>query len=460
MSMIIARGIRSSSIEPGPGEEVLEGHELLTMRRGIGADGKAWHLDTDSYNRFMNMQFYRGVFINPDALRAAHSTDVSGAYAVVLSTGTFWIWSSEANAWIDTAVGATDSQGLPPGGTEGQFLGKVSDADGDVDWLDISSIRRDIHNDLSGLQGGNATERFHLTREDADRVASGVVDWSTIINVPGSTIDTPGFLRISTIPEVLEGTDNTTAVSPLGLQAKIDALPSSVIDKDIADALDNANNPSKDNPFATIDDLQNAGVYSVPKGGIIMWSGMISAIPTGWALCDGTNNTPNLTNRFVMGTNGVATNPGDNGGNNSMTLAVSNIPSHSHSASGGSHTHGMTHTHSMSGLSAASAGGHDHDTVSNGYSVPCANQGFGRSLFQAYGSVTYKAVYVNDSSAFTNGYRTGSGGSHSHSVTGSLSSYSGVTDSSAPSVSVGYTGNGVAFDNRPQYYALAFIMKL
>lgn len=38
-----------------------------------------------------------------------------------------------------------------------------------------------------------------------------------------------------------------------------------------------------------------------PIGGIIMWSGSIVTIPTNWHLCDGTNGTPNLTNRFIVG---------------------------------------------------------------------------------------------------------------------------------------------------------------
>ena len=39
----------------------------------------------------------------------------------------------------------------------------------------------------------------------------------------------------------------------------------------------------------------------VPTGAIMMWSGASTAIPTGWVLCDGTNNTPDLRNRFVIG---------------------------------------------------------------------------------------------------------------------------------------------------------------
>lgn len=43
------------------------------------------------------------------------------------------------------------------------------------------------------------------------------------------------------------------------------------------------------------------GFGLVPKGVIVMWSGTIKTIPTGWALCDGRNGTPDLRGRFVVG---------------------------------------------------------------------------------------------------------------------------------------------------------------
>ena len=40
---------------------------------------------------------------------------------------------------------------------------------------------------------------------------------------------------------------------------------------------------------------------NVPSGIIVIWSGSVDSIPEGWALCDGTNGTPDLRNRFVVG---------------------------------------------------------------------------------------------------------------------------------------------------------------
>ena len=36
---------------------------------------------------------------------------------------------------------------------------------------------------------------------------------------------------------------------------------------------------------------------------IVMWSGLLSNVPDGWSVCDGTNGTPDLRNKFVRGAN-------------------------------------------------------------------------------------------------------------------------------------------------------------
>ena len=72
--------------------------------------------------------------------------------------------------------------------------------------------------------------------------------------------------------------------------------------------------------------LTNVGGTSIPSGVIVMWSGSLASIPTGWALCDGTNGTPDLRDRFIVGTS-TAENPGAVGGLTSHAHAVN---SHSH----------------------------------------------------------------------------------------------------------------------------------
>ena len=75
--------------------------------------------------------------------------------------------------------------------------------------------------------------------------------------------------------------------------------------------------------------------FAVPSGGIIIWSGAANAIPNGWVLCNGTNSTPDLRGRFVVGYHNSDSDydVNDTGGAASVTLTTNQIPSHTHSYS-------------------------------------------------------------------------------------------------------------------------------
>lgn len=138
-------------------------------------------------------------------------------------------------------------------------------------------------------------------------------------------------------------------------------------------------------------------------GMIILWSGTTATIPTGWALCNGTNGTPNLTDRFVVGAGsnyGVA----QTGGSKDAIVV-----SHNHSASSGA------------------AGGHSHTYTKQSGSVKVDSGGMIGANSYAIGSTTGT---------------TSSVGNHTHSVSVSTKGSSGTNK------------------NLPPYYALAYIMRL
>lgn len=64
------------------------------------------------------------------------------------------------------------------------------------------------------------------------------------------------------------------------------------------------------------------------QGMIIIWSGAIVDIPDGWHLCDGTNGTPDLRNRFIAGA-----------GNTYVPDQTGGITTHSHPFTGDGHAH-------------------------------------------------------------------------------------------------------------------------
>ena len=67
----------------------------------------------------------------------------------------------------------------------------------------------------------------------------------------------------------------------------------------------------------------------MPSGGVIMWSGAANAIPAGWALCNGSNGTPDLRGRFIVGAGGAYA-VGATGGAEQVTLTEAQMPEHTH----------------------------------------------------------------------------------------------------------------------------------
>ncbi len=161
-----------------------------------------------------------------------------------------------------------------------------------------------------------------------------------------------------------------------------------------------------------------SGYGTIPVGGIILWSGAITAVPDGWALCDGSQNTPDLRGRFVMGAGGSGyRGVGTTGGAETVTLSVGQLPAHNHQVSGTTSTDG-NHTH-----------------VYNDYyfSECCPSWGW-------WGS----GDSDGDNQPRGTDRTSGAAGAHAHTFN--------VTSAS--------TGSGQAIDKLPPFYSLAYIMRI
>ena len=99
----------------------------------------------------------------------------------------------------------------------------------------------------------------------------------------------------------------------------------------------------------TTGQLQGAGIFVT--GMIILWSGAADAIPTGFTLCDGNNNTPDLRGRFVVGyhDSNADYDVDDTGGSESVTLTVNQIPAHTHTHTKATHPSGSGPEQNQSG---------------------------------------------------------------------------------------------------------------
>lgn len=147
---------------------------------------------------------------------------------------------------------------------------------------------------------------------------------------------------------------------------------------------------------------------SIPSGLIALWSGAIGSIPNGWYLCDGTNGTPNLKDRFIVGAGNTYSVGGTGGSTDAIVVA---------------HTHTATST----STSTVTDPGHLH---------------------------SYTAV---------SGLQSISGGPSTADLTTASANTgtatTGITVATSTTTTNQSTGSSATNANLPPYYALAYIMK-
>lgn len=170
---------------------------------------------------------------------------------------------------------------------------------------------------------------------------------------------------------------------------------------------------SDDNTIQTLDNLYGiiatipVSAPALPSGSIILWSGAIGAIPSGYYLCNGSNGTPDLRDRFVVGAG------------NTYSVAQTG---------GSADAIVVSHTHTATSTSVVTDPGHTH-TV--------------RTRLGSFGSAVAN---------------TGSDGGGPFDISGAaLSNTTGITvATTTTNASAGTSGTNA---NLPPYYALCYIMK-
>lgn len=164
--------------------------------------------------------------------------------------------------------------------------------------------------------------------------------------------------------------------------------------------------------------LQSAPAVSdtFTTGMIIIWSGSLGSIPSGWALCDGNNSTPDLRDRFIVGAGNTYAIGATGGSADSITV------SHTHTA-----TVTDTHKHFVSNVDTSSPS-------SGGAALSASN------TMAVQGGDSYQAYLI--------------GGSATTATLGLTST--ATTPITVSNASAGTSGTNA---NLPPYYALAYIMK-
>lgn len=159
--------------------------------------------------------------------------------------------------------------------------------------------------------------------------------------------------------------------------------------------------------LATTAFVQSA-IGTALSGVIVMWSGTIATIPSGWVLCNGSNGTPDLRNRFIIGAH--------------------------------SDTTGVAYT-TVTGSNTQSGGSKDAIVVSHTHTATVNDPG-------------HSHILRTD----PNG-GGGGGGNFVNTTSGTNESFTVTPNTTGITVSNSTQGSSGTNANLPPYYALAFIMK-
>lgn len=292
----------------------------------------------------------------------------------------------------DTSITVAGSFGslFPAAGGSNYFYATIVNSSNDIEVVKVTSRSGDVMTVLRGQDGTTALnwiggDKFEL-RVNA-KALSDIASGSGITELNGVTV----------------GLDDPQDAEFLNVVA------SSLSISGIATGVTPSAGDSSSN-LATTAFVQGAGL---PTGIIVLWSGSSAAIPAGWNLCNGSNGTPDLRNRFIVGAG--------------STYAVG--------ATGGS-ANAVLVSHTHTGTSSVTDPGHTHvenwNNTGSGNFV--ANLGSGSTVTgyapSSTGAATAKQVLTNSS-----------------------------TTGISVSTSISTEGSSGTNANLPPYYALCYIMK-
>ncbi len=192
----------------------------------------------------------------------------------------------------------------------------------------------------------------------------------------------------------------------------------------------------------TVSNLKVTGSFNLlPKGVILTWTG--TTPPDGWALCDGTNGTPDLRGRFIRMFND----------------SVQGAPAWT----------GTTEFYSTGMKSSVIS------TSALGASRDIANSWIGKFKYGDYGGTDHHVLTLGEIPSHSHQIRIGDvtplGATDPDTVVEHSRSFSGEgggdrtirrrdTATTLRSVFAANAGGGAGHNNMPPFYALAFIMKL
>lgn len=274
--------------------------------------------------------------------------------------------------------------------------------------IETSKLKDNVITTEKIIDSAITTNKIENSAITIEKIADGNVTNKKIADgsITGEKIDD----NVKKAENITAEKINPNDVSNDNVQAKLNKIYEDMVGMTQGSVADNSISTEKlINGSVTTEKIANSSVtkkkidfelFLVPSGFIGMWSG--SVIPDGWYLCDGNNGTPDLRDRFIVGSGGEY-DIGSTGGEKTHTLTVNEMPNHNHNFALGNGSY-------------AGSNGSEYGGLTDGNKDLCE--------------------WEKDAA------RSSSSNNHT---------YTYLTSDAI--------GGGQSHENRPPYYALAFIMK-
>lgn len=311
--------------------------------------------------------------------------------------------ASISDSDLTIQVQSTFGELFPNPGADEEFIVALINASGDIEYCRCTSRTGDLLTVASGGRGfdGSSPESWTNGQTRVEyRLTKAVME--AFIQRGGDTME--GNLDMDgndLIDAHITGADTIFDGGQIvGVPLRGTADDSS---NEVAVPGDGSPATSGGSVILTVADSERTRTAVYEVGMIMMWHGAAVDCPDGWAICNGSNGTPDLRDRFVVGA-GATYALDASGGATTLSGSTGNAGAHDHGAATGGHA-----------LTAAENGPHTHNVWGHTSGVPT-----GTNDALSIGAVTGEVDGTHGYTGTAQGQQilstSGSGTAHSHDI--------------------------------------------
>jgi hypothetical protein len=268
------------------------------------------------------------------------SNQTTGGYAITVGSSTGAIITIPNGVTAQVYTDGTNTYSAQTGSAGNFNVNGTLTASGVTDTGSLTVGNTLTVTGASALNGGG-TSTTPTVGDNSTKIATTAFVTTAVSNATGSlgTMSTQNANNVAITGGTINGVSGTNSSMTVGAATNAtNVVSGGTIASNVTgttQALGTNNTTIATTAFAIAN--------GIPSGAIVMWSGSIASIPSGWLLCNGSSGTPDLRDRFIVGA-GSSYAVGATGG-----TADAVVVSHTHTINDPGHVHGIQYRADLAG---------------------------------------------------------------------------------------------------------------